>query len=56
MLYVRVKEVIQKIGDKWVLMTKDGKKKLGEFDSEEAAKKREAQINAFKHMSKKSGK
>ena len=35
--------------DKWVLYSKDGKKKLGTFDSEEAAKKREGQINFFKH-------
>lgn len=42
-------EVIRKRGDKWVLFTSDGKKVLGEFDSEAAAQKRERQIQFFKH-------
>lgn len=36
--------------NKWILHSKDGKKKLGEFDSKEAAMKREQQINYFKHV------
>ena len=42
--------MIKKQGDKWVLFSHDGKKKLGEFDSEEAAQKRERQIQFFKHQ------
>ena len=39
---------IRKEGDKYVLFSKDGSKRLGSFDSHEAAKKRERQIQAFK--------
>lgn len=42
-------EIIRKEGDKWVIYSKDGSKKLGEYDSEEAAKKRIQQIEYFKH-------
>lgn len=42
-------EVIRKEGGKWVIYSKDGSKKLGEYDSEEAAKKRIQQIEYFKH-------
>lgn len=42
--------MIKHEGDKWVLYAKDGSKKLGTFDSEEAAKDREREIQAFKHM------
>ena len=35
---------------KWILYSKDGKKVLGEFETEEAAKKREKQINYFKNL------
>lgn len=42
-------EVIRKEGDKWVIYSKGGSKKLGEYDSEEAAKKRIQQIEYFKH-------
>jgi len=45
-----VKEVIKHEGDKWILYSADGTKKLGEFNSEEEAKKREGQINYFKHQ------
>lgn len=43
-------EVIRKVGNKWVLFTRDGKKKLGEFDTREDALKRERQIQFFKHL------
>jgi regulator of replication initiation timing len=43
-------EVIKHEGDKWVLYSADGSKKLGEFDSEEDAIKREKQIQYFKHQ------
>ncbi|HLF28216.1 MAG TPA: hypothetical protein VJG32_17945 [Anaerolineae bacterium] len=45
----RLREVIRHEGDKWILYSHDGKKKLGEFTSEEAARKRERQIQFFKH-------
>ncbi|MEK6844514.1 MAG: hypothetical protein AABX83_03780 [Nanoarchaeota archaeon] len=35
---------------KWVLLTKDKKKKLGEFTTKKAALKRERQIIFFKNM------
>jgi hypothetical protein len=40
--------MIRKEGNKWILFSHDGKKHLGEFDSKEAAEKRERQINFFK--------
>lgn len=43
--------VIKKEGDKFVLYSKDGSKKLGTFDTEEEAKKREQQVEFFKHRS-----
>lgn len=42
--------MIRKVGEKWVLFSSDGEKKLGEFDSKEAALKRERQIQFFKHQ------
>ena len=39
--------MIQKRGNKWVLKFSDGREE--EFDSKEAAEKRERQINYFKH-------
>lgn len=42
-------KTIKKENGKWVLYSKDGSKKLGTFDSEEAAKKRERQVSAFKN-------
>lgn len=44
-----VAKVVRHEGDKWNLYTRDGSKKLGEFDTEEQAKKRERQIQYFKH-------
>lgn len=41
-------ETIRQEGDKFVIYSSDGSKKLGEYDSEEAAKKRLAQIEFFK--------
>ena len=46
----RLAEVIKREGNKWVLYSKDGSKKLGEFDSKEAAEKREKEIEMFRHM------
>lgn len=42
-------EIIEKSGDQWILWSKDKSKKLGTFDSEAAAKKREREIQYFKH-------
>lgn len=44
--------VIRKVGKKYVLKSKDGDRKLGEFKSKKAAEKRERQINYFKHLKK----
>ena len=43
-----IREKIVKQGSKFVILSKDGDKKLGEFDNEEAAKKRLRQIEFFK--------
>ena len=43
--------MIKKEGNKHVLYSKDGSKKLGTFPSLEAAKKREQQVNYFKAKS-----
>jgi hypothetical protein len=40
--------VIRKVGDEWCLFSHDGSKKLGCYDSEEGAKKREREVNYFK--------
>lgn len=45
--------MIVKIGDKWVVKSKDGSHQFGECDTEEAAKKRLAEVEAFKHMNNK---
>jgi hypothetical protein len=42
-------EMLKYEGSKWVLYSKDGSKKLGEFDTKEDALKRERQIQYFKH-------
>jgi hypothetical protein len=42
-------EMLKREGSKWVLYSKDGSKKLGEFDTKEDALKRERQIQYFKH-------
>jgi len=44
--------MIRQQGSKWVLMSKDGSKKLGEFDTREAAERREQQIIYFKNKEK----
>jgi len=44
--------VIKKQKSKWILYTRDGKKKLGEFKTKKAALKRERQIQFFKRMKK----
>ncbi|MAG52361.1 MAG: hypothetical protein CMH62_00190 [Nanoarchaeota archaeon] len=41
--------VIKKQGYKYILYSKDKKKKLGTFRSKKAALKRERQIQFFKH-------
>jgi RimK family alpha-L-glutamate ligase len=43
-------EVIRHVGGKWVIFSKDGKKKLGTYDTETAAKKRLKQIEFFKRQ------
>lgn len=45
--------MIKKVGSKYVLYSKDGTKRLGTYDSKEAALKRERQINYFKHQADK---
>lgn len=45
--------MIFKIGDKWVVKSKDGSQQFGEYDTEEAAKKRLAEVEAFKHTNNK---
>lgn len=40
--------IIRKEGDKWVIYSHDGKKKLGEYDSKKEAVKRLRQIEYFK--------
>lgn len=45
-------KVIRHEGDRWVLYTSNGSKKLGEFDTKEEALKRERQIQFFKHAGK----
>lgn len=47
---VSAQEVIRKEGDKWVLYSSDGTRKLGEFDTREDALKRERQIQFFKRQ------
>lgn len=41
--------MIRKVGDKYVLFSKDGKKRLGEFKTREEAVKREQVIQYFKN-------
>ena len=48
----KIKMVIKKQGYKWILFTRDGKRKLGEFRTKKEAIKRERQIQFFKHMKK----
>ena len=45
-------ETIRKQGDKYVIYSKDGKKKLGTYNSRKAAEKRLGQIEYFKHAGK----
>lgn len=47
-----VKETIRKQGDKYVIYSKDGDKKLGTYTSRSAAEKRLRQIEYFKHAGK----
>jgi len=49
-LALLVTETIRHEGGKWVIYSKDGSKKLGEYDTEEAAKKRLRQIEFFKRQ------
>jgi hypothetical protein len=42
--------MIRKVGDKYVLFNKDGKKRLGEFPTKDKALLREKQIQYFKHV------
>ncbi len=45
-----IQETIRHEGSKWNIYSKDGSKRLGSYDTEEAAKKRLRQIEYFKHM------
>nr|DAM07421.1 MAG TPA: prohead serine protease [Caudoviricetes sp.] len=45
--------MIVKIGDKWVVKSKDGSQQFGEYDTEESAKKRLAEVEAFKYTNNK---
>ena len=47
-----IEETIRKQGNKYVIYSKDGKKKLGTYDSRKAAEKRLGQIEYFKHAGK----
>ena len=47
-----IEETIRKQGDKYVIYSKDGKKKLGTYSSRKAAEKRLGQIEYFKHAGK----
>jgi len=47
-----LEETIRHEGNKWNIYSKDGKKRLGSYDSKKAAKKRLQQIEYFKHESK----
>jgi len=49
---VSFSKMIHEIDGKWHLFSQDGKKHLGEFDSENAALEREAEINRIKHIKK----
>lgn len=44
-----IQEHIRKEGGKYVLYSKDGKKRLGEYGSREEAEKRLRQVEYFKH-------
>lgn len=44
--------MIRKEGDKYVLYTKDGKKKLGTFSTRKAAEEREKEVIYFKNKKK----
>ena len=48
--FAEINETIKHEGEKWVIYSKDGSKKLGTYDTEAAAKKRLRQIEFFKHM------
>ena len=47
-----IEETIRKQGDKYVIYSKDGSKKLGTYTSRKAAEKRLGQIEYFKHAGK----
>jgi hypothetical protein len=42
--------MIKQVGEKWILYSKDGSKKLGEFDSKKEAEDREKEIIRIKNM------
>ena len=48
----RIDETIRKVGNKWVLYTKNGKRRLGTHDTKKEAKAQETAINIAKHKKK----
>lgn len=51
-MMVNIREKIVKRGEKFVILSQDGSKQLGEYDNLEDAKKRLREIEYFKHMKK----
>lgn len=51
-MMVNIREKIVKRGEKFVILSKDGSKQLGEYDNLADAEKRLRQIEYFKHMKK----
>lgn len=45
-------KMIRKVGDKYVVLSHDGKKKLGEYPTKPQAEERLKQVEMFKHIKK----
>lgn len=50
-----IEKVVRREGNKWVLYSKDGSKKLGESDTKEGIIERERQVQYFKHQKAEKG-
>ena len=48
-----IKKVIRHVGSKWILFSKDGKKRLGSFDTKREAQEREREFQFFKKLAEK---